>query len=271
MSPTLSTLVGDLVGETADGVRAASLAAARRRAELADGLARAPTDAEIDEALAALFPPLRAPPVDLLARMLDDERLDAVVSTWRPGETAVRAGAVYLHPELADGTVAEFPPIERELGVSVLETVERGDGVARLTKESVAVVRQAVRERLETDRRSVEAAFADGVPTPVVESTTVEAKAAFGDGADGIEASLPGDGTSHSERLGSVRADLRFVSLPLEREDYGGEEPGDGPGPDRPWRPAGRPFRPTVTSGRPQPRRRGTDATHRREDRGGRR
>jgi hypothetical protein len=148
VSPTLSTLVGDLVGETADG------------------LAREPTGADVDDALARLFPPLRAPPVGLLARVLDDERLDAVVPEWRPGETAVRVDGLYLHPELADDpSVAEFPPIERELGVAVLETVDPGDGVGRLTDESVAAVRRAVRDRLAADRRTVDAAFADGVPT----------------------------------------------------------------------------------------------------------
>jgi len=229
---TLSTLIADLVGETAEGVREASVAAARRRATLDERLTAEPTETDVDDALAALFPPLRRPPVDLLACVLDDAELEEHVSTWRPGRTAVRVGEVYLHPDLAEAgnakaRIAEFPPIERELGVPVLESVERGDGVARLTGRSVELVRRALRSRLEAERRTAAAAFADGVPTPVVESASVEVKAAFGGGEDRIDATLLDgrDRTVPPELVGTVAADLRFVSLP------GGEDAGDGGGP----------------------------------------
>jgi hypothetical protein len=223
---SLPTLIADLVGETAEGVREASVAAARRRAALAVDLSAEPTEADVDDALAVLFPPLRKPPVDLLARVLDRGELDEYVSTWRPGRTSVRAGGLYLHPELADGTdakhrVAEFPPIERELGVSVLRTVERSDGIARLTERSVALVEQTVRDRLDRERRTAAAAFADGVPTPVVESATVEARVAFTAGEDGIETTLPDDreGGIEPAFLGTVAADLRFEPVRPEDED----------------------------------------------------
>ena len=236
---TLSTVIASLVGETAEGVREASVAAARRRAVLAEALDAEPTAGDVDAALASLFPPLHGPPVDLLARVLDDEALDEYLSTWRPGPTSVRAGGVYLHPDLVDagaGTlrVAEFPPIERELGVSVLDTVERGDGVARLTETSVSLVRRALRDRLEAERRTAAAAFADGVPTPVVESATVEAKAAFGGGEERVEATLL-DGRAGAvapELVGSVTTDLRFVSLPAATDGPDERSEGAGPGDD---------------------------------------
>lgn len=232
---TLSTLIATLVGDTAEGVREASVAAARRRASLAESLDSEPTAADVEEALASLFPPLHDPPADLLSRVLGDRELDEYVSKWRPGRTAVRPGEVYLHPDLVDRPVAEFPPIERELGVSVVETVERGEGVARLTEKSVALVRRAVRERLETERRNARAAFADGVPTPVVESATVEAKAAFGGGEKHVEATLLDgrEGIVRPELVGTVTADLRFVSLPAARDprvDGGDDGTGEGPG-----------------------------------------
>ena len=260
---TLSTVIASLVGETAEGVRETSVAAARRRAALAEGLGAEPTATDVDAALGALFPPLHGPPVDLLARVLDDGALDEHLSTWRPGPTSVRAGGVYLHPDLGDtgaGTlpVAEFPPIERELGVSVLDTVQRGDGVARLTEKSVALVRRALRDRLEAERRTAAAAFADGVPTPVVESATVEAKAAFGGGEERIEATLLDGrrGAVPPELVGSVTTDLRFVPLPAAtdgpdegpegagagRDSDGGDGDGGDGGEDDPVRP-GRPGR----------------------------
>ncbi|MEF8867381.1 MAG: hypothetical protein V5A85_02570, partial [Haloarculaceae archaeon] len=94
MTLPLTTLVADLVGETAEGVREASIAAARRRRSLHEGLTVGPSEADVDDALASLFPPLARPPVDLLARVLDREELDEYVSTWRPGRTSVRAGEV---------------------------------------------------------------------------------------------------------------------------------------------------------------------------------
>lgn len=227
---SLSTLVADLVGETAEGVREAGVAAARRRAALCEELGTKPTEADVDDVLATLFPPLREPPVDLLGRVLDREELDEYASKWRPGRTSVRAGELYLHPELAGDAkhrVAEFPPIERELGVSVLRTVEGGDGIARLTERSVALVREAVRDRLDRERRTAAVAFADGVPTPVVASVTVEARAAFAAGEDGIETTLPDareDGIEPAF-LGTVAADLRFE--PVRTEDDGRSE-GDG-------------------------------------------
>ena len=236
MTPTLTTLIADLVGETAEGVREASIAATRRRTSLHDGLTAGPSEADIDDALASLFPPLARPPVELLARVLDREALDEYVSNWRPGATSVRTGEVYLHPDLADAgeakrPIAEFPPIERELGVSVLRTVERGEGVGRLTEESVALVRKTLRGRIEAERRTVAAAFADGVPTPVVETATVEVKAAFGGGEERIEATLLDgrEGTVDPGTVGTVTADLRFVSLPYG-DDYDDGEGGDGRG-----------------------------------------
>jgi hypothetical protein len=288
VTPTLTTLIADLVGETAEGVREASIAAARRRTSLHDGLTAEPSEADVDGALASLFPPLARPPVDLLARVLDREALDEYVSTWRPGRTSVRAGEVYLHPGLveaddAKARIAEFPPIERELGVSVLETVERGEGVGRLTEASVALVRRTLRARIEAERRTAVAAFADGVPTPVVETATVEVKAAFG-GEERIEATLLDgrDGTVDPGVVGTITADLRFLSLPYgedhddgrggDDDGRGGDGRGDGhdgdpdpdgrdrnerPGPREPLdpgRPAsgrsfdpGRPFRRAVT------------------------
>ena len=274
MTPSrLSALIASLVGETAEGVRESSVAAARRRASLADSLGSDPTAGDVDDALVSLFPPLHKPPVDLLSRVLDGEALDEYVSGWRPGRTSVRAGEVYLHPaqvEAGDTTprVAEFPPIERELGVSVLETVERGEGVGRLTETSVALVRRAVRDRLEAERHSVAAAFVGGVPTPVVESATVEVKVAFG-GDDGrIEATLLDgrDGAARPELVGSISADLRFVAVPdvnsggdRERTGtdadpdggsvrHGGDRIGDSPSDGR--LDAGRPLR----DGRPSSR-----------------
>jgi hypothetical protein len=232
----LSTLVAELVGETAEGVREAGVAAARRRAELAEGLGRPPTDEDVDGALASLFPPLERAPTDLLARVLDDEALDEYVSRWRPGDSAVRAGEPYLHPEF-DSEVAEFPPIERELGVSVLETVERGDGAARLTEKSVALVRRAIRDRLVAEQRTAAGAFAGGVPTPVVESATVEVRAAFAGGEDGLEATLldAREETAHPESVGGVTASLRFPSLPAGVDDPANADPGTT-GEDRPNR-----------------------------------
>lgn len=281
MTLTLTTLIAALVGETAEGVREASVAAARRRASLHDGLTAEPSEADVDDALASLFPPLARPPIDLLARVLDREALDEYVSTWRPGRTSVRAGEVYLHPDLADvgdanrgdanRHVAEFPPIERELGVSVLRTVERGEGVARLTEESVALVRKTLRGRIETERRTAAAAFADGVPTPVVETATVEVKAAFGGGEERIEATLIDgrEGTIDPGTVGTVTADLRFVSLPYgdDHDDTGSDDgrgDGDNGGPD-----PGGPFDPdrtfpgrravTRVGGREDPDRDGSD------------
>jgi len=295
VTPTLTTLIADLVGETAEGVREASIAATRRRTSLHDGLTAGPSEADVDDALASLFPPLARPPVDLLARVLDREELDEYVSTWRPGRTSVRAGEVYLHPDLADAgetkrRVAEFPPIERELGVSVLRTVERGEGVGRLTEASVALVRKTLRGRIEAERRTAAAAFADGVPTPVVETATVEVKAAFGGAEERIEATLLDgrEGTVDPGTVGTVTADLRFVSLPYgddhddrddgrgdgddDRDDGRGDGDNGGPDPDgrdrvdrpRPGEPldSGRPFDPD----RPFPGRRAVTRVDERED-----
>lgn len=228
MSSTLSTLIADLVGETADGVHRAAVVATRRRAALGE-VAGEPTDSEVTAALAALFPPLERPPVDLLERVLGDAALDEYVSGWRPGETSVRAGEVYLHPDLTDERVAEFPPIERELGVPVLESTDRGDGVARLTERSVAAVRRAVRERLAAERRTAAAAFADGVPTPVVESATVKASVAFGGDGEALEASLIDgrDPAVRPELAGRITADLRFRSLPAGSDGEEGSPPAD--------------------------------------------
>ena len=232
MTLPLSTLIADLVGETAEGVREASVAAARHRASLAEGLGAEPTDADVEDALASLFPPLRKPPVDLLGRVLDREELDEYASKWRPGRTSVRVGELYLHPDLAGGDdpkarFAEFPPIEHELGVPVLRTVERGEGVARLTERSVALVEEAVRDRLDRERRTAVAAFADGVPAPVVESATVEVRAAFAAGEDGIEATLPDarDDGIEPAFLGRIAADLRFGPV---RPDGDGRREADG-------------------------------------------
>lgn len=235
MTPALalSTLVADLVGETAEGVREAGVAAARRRADLAEGLGRPPTDQDVDATLESLFPPLERAPVDLLARVLDDEALDEYVSGWRPGATAVRAGEPYLHPEF-DSEVAEFPPIERELGVSVLETVERGDGAARLTEKSVALVRRAIRDRLVAEQRTAAGAFAGGVPSPVVESATVEVRAAFGGGEDGLQATLL-DGREEAvppELVGGITASLRFPSVPAGPSEGTDPEATDDDRPD---------------------------------------
>lgn len=286
MTPTLTTLIADLVGETAEGVREASIAATRRRTSLHDGLTAEPSEADIDGALASLFPPLARPPVDLLSRVLDREALDEYVSNWRQGATSVRAGEVYLHPDFADAgeakrRIAEFPPIERELGVSVLRTVERGEGVARLTEESVALVRRTLRGGMEAERRTAAAAFAGGVPTPVVETATVEVKAAFGGGEERIETTLLDgrEGAVDPGTVGTVTADLRFVSLPYgDDHDNRGNGRGDGDegspdsdGRDRVERPrpseppgSGRPFDPD----RPFPGRRAVTRVGEREDPG---
>jgi hypothetical protein len=280
---TLTTLITDLVGETADGVREASVAAARRRASLQDGLNVEPSGIEVEEALASLFPPLARPPVDLLARVLDREELDEYVSAWRPGRTSVRPGEVYLHPDLADveetkHRVAEFPPVERELGVSILRTVERGEGVGRLTEASIALVERTVRDRLDAERRVAAAAFADGVPTPVVETATVEVKVAFGGGEEHIEAILLDgrEGTVDPGVIGTLTTDLRFVSLPYgdDHDDSGnGDDRGDDGDPDpdsrdRIERPRPRPREPLDPgrrSGRPLPGRRAVTRVSERE------
>lgn len=213
---SLSTLLSTVVAESADGVFDGETRAESRRRDLYDLLA---TPAEelaespaVSEYLREAFPPLDAPPVDLLRRVLDGDELDAFLDRWEPGETSVVEGGVYLRPDRADlRHASEFPPIEGVLGVSVADDLDFVDGTAVLTPDAVAAVKRAVADRIADEQRRLRTGIeVRGLPRPVVESVDLDLRATF-DADLGVRVvdSLARDGVDPSA-LGRIAARVRF-------------------------------------------------------------
>mgnify|MGYP000291174839 CR=1 FL=1 len=180
----LSELVSTLILDSADGVQAAETTTAARRQAVGDYLREPPgeatSEAAVDRFLRERFPALDGPPTALLQRARRD---DGPEVSWSPGETAVRPGNVYVHPELSEfDNVSEFPPIRDVLGVELDDDVVVSNGVGVQTEDSVQRVREAVAQRLGERRQSVVGrAFEGGVPTPRVQSLDAELPVRFDD------------------------------------------------------------------------------------------
>lgn len=215
--PDLSDVVSQFVRDSATGVLDAEVEAAAEREAFRDRLEASPEalvgPGEVDRFLRERFPPLPEPPRDLLRRTEAAREPDEVIEEWEPGETAVRPGGLYVHPERfpVEG-VEESPPIERELGVSVPEEeLDVRRGVALLTEEAVERVREAVAERIGERRRRAHARVADaGLPRPEVTSLDVEVKLAFGEDLEAAVVDARDLAGVEPEALGTLSVSLDF-------------------------------------------------------------
>ncbi|WP_255151678.1 hypothetical protein [Halorarius halobius] len=215
--PTLGSVLARVIEGGVEGVVDAETAAAADRLAVERRLAEPPAafvDAgEVDAVLAERFPPFDRPPEKLLARVFDDETLDRYLSGWEPGDTAVREGALYVHPERFPlGELPETPPVERTLGVRLDETDLTFLGsLPTLSADAVATVREAVADRLGGERKAARRAVAEaGYPRPVVDSLEVETGLTFAPdlGVRLVDARTVGP--VERAAMGRVRAKLHF-------------------------------------------------------------
>ncbi len=166
----LGDVITRLVQDAASGIHSAEAEAEAKKLEIAELLTRPEeelvSDEEVDEFLRTHFP---------------DPKI--------PGETAIRAGATYIAPEILRLKVGveEFPPVYRVLGVRLSEK-ELAPGkellpkvkVPVLTPKAVAKVRQQVKKKLgQRRRKALERLLSTGVPSPMVETVSLELRAGF--------------------------------------------------------------------------------------------
>ena len=213
---SISTLLSTVVAESAEGVLDGETRSESRRRDLYDLLA---TPAEelaespaVSEYLREAFPPLDAPPVDLLRRVLDEDELDAYLDRWQPGETSIAEGEMYFRPDRADlRHVAEFPRIEGVLGVSVADELDFVDGTAVLTPAAVDAVKRSVADRIAEEQRRLRTAVeARGLPRPVVESVDLDLPATFDANLGVRVVDSPSREGVDPSALGRVAARVRF-------------------------------------------------------------
>lgn len=214
---SLSTVLSGLIRDGTTGVVAAERDAAADRLAFEDRLDDPATAfvsrEEVDSFLRSRFPPFEEPPVEALSRTLGEKALDWVVDRWTPGETAVRAGALYVHPDRYPvSRFPETPALERTLDVTlpddVLDTV---DGVAVLTPEAVGIVRDAVATRIGERRRDAHRALAaEGYPRPVVDGLDVDVRLAFDDRLDARPVDATDAAVLEPDAIGRVTAKLHF-------------------------------------------------------------
>lgn len=215
--PDLSSILSQFIREGTTGVINAERDAAADRLAFKRRLREPPsafiTPNDVDGFLRDKFPPFEQLPEDLLAQVLDEETLNVLRNEWEPGETAIRPGALYIHPERFPlGDLGETPPVERVLGVTLdsadLEIL--GD-VALMTVDAVEVVREAVERRLGERRKRVLEEFAtEGYPRPVVDELHVEAALSFTPALTARTVDARMAGTLVPEALGRVATDLHF-------------------------------------------------------------
>lgn len=214
---SLSTVLSGLIRDGTAGVVAAERDAAADRLDFEATLDAPPSDfvsrQEIDAVLATRFPAFEEPPVELLSRVLDEKALDWVLDHWTTGETAVRPGALYVHPERYPlGRLPETPAVERLLDVTlpdeVLDTV---DGVALLTPRAVGIVRDTVATDLGERRRDAHRALAaEGYPRPIVDGLDVDVRLAFDDRLDARPVDATDVTAIEPDAIGRVTAKLHF-------------------------------------------------------------
>ena len=179
----LSTVLSRMVKESAEGALAGERQSAVDRETLAARLEEPPeafaSAREIGGFLQHHFPPLDRPQEDLLADALPGDVLDEYLSSWKPGETAIRPNEVYLHPDYVSperaGSVTRLDDL---LGVTLGDDdLDVRNGLAFIAPSGVERVRRAVARRIGGRRRdALERVAEDGVPQPVVENLDMNVK-----------------------------------------------------------------------------------------------
>ncbi|PAU84256.1 hypothetical protein CK500_07455 [Halorubrum salipaludis] len=213
----LSTLVTGVVLESTKGVAAAEVEAAAERASFRESLDRDPTAFADREAIEAFlrerFPPFGRDPRTVLEPYVDPDLLRKALSRWEPGETAVRPGSPYVHPDrFPAGPLSETPPVERVLGVELTEReLEVVGDLALFTRSAVRRVRDAAAERIGRRELAARRSVAEqGYPRPVVEGIDVETKVTFGGEIDATPFDARYAEHAVAGGIGTVRTELHF-------------------------------------------------------------
>lgn len=217
--PDLSSILSQFIREGTTGVIDAERDAAADRLAFKRRLDDPPsafiTPGDVDGFLRDRFPPFEHLPEDLLAQVLNEETLDVLRDEWEPGETAIRPGALYIHPERFPlGDLGETPPVERVLGVRIdSANLEIVDGVALVTAAAVEQVRETVERYLGERRKRVYKEIAtEGYPRPVVDDLSIEAALTFTPALTARTVDARAAGSLVPEAVGRITTDLHFES-----------------------------------------------------------